>query len=207
MTDASPRSSAGTLAPWLWAIGSLGWWLASLYATLPLVAAFPDAVRVGLQPLIWGAAAIGGTLAAGRLVFHRWLPVAWWHVAAAACGLILAGLEAAALRDWSVARFGVFDSDYVGPTAGLFALTVASSVASLAVFVAPRRSSLPPLLAVVAATLLSGVVVATNAAGLGDGVGAGSVALALLVAASGGYTLVVAFAAVVVAIRREVPMD
>ena len=194
-------------APWLWGAAALAWWLAALYATLPVVSALPNLAQAGLQPLIWGAAATAGVLVIARLVFRGWPHVTRWPPLAALAGLVLAGFEAAALRDWSIARFGAFDAELVGPSAALFALVVASAVAAFAVFVAPRRASLPPLVVAVGVALAAGVVVATNVPGLDDGLGAGSVAVALLVAASGGYTVLMAFAAAVVAIRREVPMD
>lgn len=205
--ELTARWLAGGWAPWLWGAAASAWSLAALFVTLPVVGALPGPFQAGLQPLVWGAVATAGVLAAAQLLFGRWPTISWWATIAAGAGLVVAGLEAGALRDWSIGRFGVFDADLVGPSAGLFALVVASAVAAFAVFVAPRRASLPPLLVAVGAALAAGVVVTTNVPGLDDGLAADSVPLALLVAASGGYTVLMAFAAVVVAIRREVPMD
>ncbi|MGZ6299339.1 MAG: hypothetical protein ACXWMN_02450, partial [Candidatus Limnocylindria bacterium] len=92
-------------------------------------------------------------------------------------------------------------------TAGLFAVIVGSAVSGFGVLVAPRGASLPPLVMAIAGALVSGLVVAVNMPGLGDGIEPGSVVPALLVAAGGAYALVVAFIAVLVAVHRELPDD
>jgi hypothetical protein len=193
----------GAASPWLWALGSLGWFVASAYLTLPLVTAIP--AQFLLQPLIWGAAVLAGTLVLARGAFGRWLPVSWSALTLAVVGLTLAGLLDESLHGWALGRFGVFDWDLLGPTAGLFALLVGSSVAGFGVLVAPRGASLPPLVFAVGGAVLSGLVVAINMPGLGDGLGADSVLPALLVGAGGAYALAVAFVAVLVAARRELP--
>lgn len=191
----------GTASPWLWTIGSLGWFAASAYLTLPLVTALP--AQFLLQPLVWGAAVLLGSLVLARGAFGRWLPVSKSGLAVALVGLPLAGLLEASLHGWALGRLGVFSWQLLGPTAGLFALIVGSAAAGFGVLIAPRRASLPPLVFAVGGALLSGLVVAMNMPGLGDGLGAGSVLPALLVGAAGAYALVVAFIAVLVAARRE----
>lgn len=205
-----PRSTASTwrfgpASPWLWAFGTLAWFVATAYLTLPLVTAVP--AQFMLQPLIWGAAVLGGAIILGRGAFGRWLHVSWAALAVALAGLVLAGLLEASLHGWSIERFGVFAWDLVGPTAGLFAVIVGSSAAGFGVLLAPRGASLPPLIFAVGAALFSGLVVALNMPGLGNGVGPGSVASALLVAAGGAYALVVAFISVLVTVRRELSDD
>jgi hypothetical protein len=195
----------GAAAPWLWAFGSLAWYVASAFLTLPLVAALP--AQFLLWPLIWGSGVLGGTLLLARVAFSRWLHVSWPVLTLALVGLVLAALLEASLHDWAVARFGVFAWDMVGPTAGLFAVMVGSAAAGFGVLLAPRRASLPPLLLAVGGALLSGLVVAVNMPGLGDDLDPESVVSALLVAAGGAYALVVAFIGVLVAVRRELSDD
>jgi hypothetical protein len=195
----------GASAPWLWALGSLLWFVASAYLTLPLVTAMP--AQFFLQPLVWGGAVLGGTLLLARVAFSQWLHIGWPALALALVGLVLAGLLEASLHAWAATRFGVFAWELVGPTAGLFAVTVGSAAAGFGVLVAPPRASLPPLLLAVGGALLSGLVVAVNMPGLSDGIGAASVVPALLVAAGGAYALVVAFIAVLVVVRRELSDD
>ena len=195
----------GAAAPWLWAFGSLVWYAASAYLTLPLVTALP--AQFLLQPLIWGGAVLGGALLLARVVFSRWLHVAWPALALALVGLVLAGLLEGSLHAWALDRFATFNWQLIGPTAGLFAVMVGSAVAGFAVLLAPRGASLPPLLFAVGGALLSGLVVAVNMPGLGDGIEPESVAPALLVAAGGAYALVVAFIGVLVAVRRELSDD
>jgi hypothetical protein len=84
---------------------------------------------------------------------------------------------------------------------------VGSATAGFGVLLAPRRASLPPLEFAVVGALLSGLVVAVNMPGAADGLGTGSLVPALLVAAGGAYSLVVAFVSVLVAVRRELPDD
>jgi hypothetical protein len=122
-------------------------------------------------------------------------------------GLVLAGSLEASLHAWALDRFATFNWRLIGPTAGLFAVIVGSAVAGFAVLLAPRGASLPPLMFAVGGALLSGLVVAVNMPGLGDGIEPESVAPALLVAAGGAYALVVAFIAVLVAARRELSDD
>jgi hypothetical protein len=195
----------GASAPWLWALASLLWFVASAYLTLPLVTAMP--AQFFLQPLVWGGAVLGGALLLARVAFSRWLQVRWPALALALVGLVLAGLLEASLHAWAATRFGVFAWELVGPTAGLFAVIVGSAAAGFGVLVAPRRASLPPVLLAVGGALLSGLVVAVNMPGLADGIGAASVVPALLVAAGGAYALVVAFISVLVAVRRELSDD
>jgi hypothetical protein len=189
----------------MWAFGTLAWFVASAYLTLPLVTAVP--AQFMLQPLIWGTAVLGGVIFLARGAFGRWLHVPWTALAVALVGLLLAGLLNESLHAWALGRFDKFSWEYIGPTAGLFALIVGSSAAGFGVLVAPRRASLPPLLFAVGAALVSGLVVAVNIPGLGDGLDSESVVPALLVAAGGGYALVVAFVGVLVAARRELSDD
>jgi hypothetical protein len=177
------------------------WFIASAYLTLPLVTAVP--AQFFLQPLIWGTAVLLGALVLARGAFGRWLSVPRSALAVALLGLTLAGLLEASLHGWALGRFGVYGWQLLGPTAGLFALIVGSTAAGFGVLIAPRRASLPPLVLAVGGALLSGLVVAVNMPGLGDGLSADSVLPALLVGAGGAYALVVAFIAVVAAARRE----
>jgi hypothetical protein len=210
VTAATARDTSswrlGAASPWFWALGSLVWYVASAYVTLPVVAAIP-AAQFLLHPLIWGGAVLGGVLLLARVVFRRSALVRWPSLVLALAGLLLAGMLEASLHDWAVTRFGVFAWRMIGPTAGLFAVIVGSAVSGFGVLVAPRGASLPPLVTAIAGALVSGLVVAVNMPGLGDGIEPGSVVPALLVAAGGAYALVVAFIAVLVAVHRELPGD
>jgi hypothetical protein len=196
----------GPASPWAWALGSAAWYVANAYVTLPVVAAFP-AAQFLLQPLIWGGAVLGGVLVLARFVFRRSLPMTWPSLALAIAGLVLAGLLEASLHDWALTRLGVFEWRLIGPTAGLFAVIVGSAVAGFGVLVAPRGGTLAPLVMAVGGALVSGLVVAMNMPGLGDGMEPGSVVPALLIAAGGAYALIVAFISVVMAVRRELLGD
>jgi hypothetical protein len=154
---------------------------------------------------MWGGAVLGGVLLIARVSFGRWLRLSWPALGIAVLGLVVAGLLETSLHGWAVARFGEFAWEMVGPTAGLSALVVGFAAAAFGVLIAPPRASLPPLLFAVAGALLSGLVVAVNLPGLGDGIDPESVVPALLVAAGGAYALVVAFVGVLVAVRRELP--
>ena len=199
------RWRAGPWAPWAWALAASAWHMAAAVVTLPVVTALPRQAQFALQPPMWGILSVTGVLVLARAMFGRWLPVPIWAGALLAAGLVLAGALDLAMFNWSMDRFGVFDAEYIGPTAALASLTVASAVACLATIVAPQRASWAPALVAVAAALGGGVVVALNTPGLADGLGAGSVPVALLVAAGGGFTLLAAFVAAVVTIRRELP--
>ncbi len=204
-----PDTSAwrlGAAAPWLWSFGSLVWYVASAYLTLLLVTRIP-AAQFLVQPLVWGGAVMGGALLFARMLFGRWLQVSRSALGLAVVGLALAGLLEESLHGWALARFGVFDSEMIGPSIGLFAVIVGSAAAGFAVLIAPRGASLPPLAVAIGGALLSGLVVTMNMPGLGDGIDPESVAPAILMAAGGAYALVVAFIAVLVAVRRELPDD
>jgi len=182
------------------------WYVASAYLTLLLVTAIP-AAQFLIQPLVWGGLVMGGALLIARMLFARWPQVSRSALGLAMVGLVLAGLLEESLHGWALARFGVFDPELIGPSIGLFAVIVGSAAAGFAVLVAPRGASLPPLAIAIGGALVSGLVVAMNMSGLGDGIDPRSLAPAILMAAGGGYALIVAFIAVLVAVRRELPDD
>jgi len=207
-TDPQDTSSAwglGPATPWLWAAGSLVWYVAAAYLTLPVVTALP--AQFLLQPLIWGCLVLGGVLLLARVGFGGWLRVSWSALTLALCGLVLAGLLEESLHAWAIDRFGTFSWQLIGPTAGLFAVAVGSAVAGFGVLLAPRRATLAPLVFAIAGALVSGVVVAVNMPGASDGLDAGSIVSALLIAAAGAYAWIVAFISVWVAVRRELSDD
>jgi hypothetical protein len=197
---------AGAWTPWAWAVGASVWHLAAMMVTLPIVTALPRQAQFALQPPMWGILSVTGVLLLARAMFGKWLALPLWAGVLLVAGLIIAGALDLAMFNWSMDRFGAFDAEYIGPTAALAALTVASAVACFATIVAPRRATWAPAAVAVAAALGGGLVVALNTPGLADGLGVGSVPLALQVAAGGGFTLLAAFVAAVVTIRREVPM-
>jgi hypothetical protein len=191
----------GGATPWLWGLGSFGWYAASAYLTLPLVTALP--AQFLTQPLVWGGVALGGVVVLARLFFGRWLRVSSMAFGLALVGLVLAGLLETSLHAWALERFATFSWRLIGPTAGLFAIIVGCATAGFGVLIAPRGASLPPLLFAVGGALVSGLVVAVNLPGAQGGLDAGSLLPSSLVAAGGAYALGAAFVTVLVAVRRE----
>lgn len=196
-------------APWLWAALSVMAWIASFFAAFGIVAGAgtfgpgaPDVsgMRIELAALLGlhGILAAAGVLAAGRLAFGRWPTVDRRATAVALIGLSLAMAVELALHEWTEARFGYYDWEMVGWTAGLSLAVVALAVATFGAIVAPRSGALPPLLAQVVATTLVGLIVLSNVGGIPGGVEPKSWPLAIFVGLSAAY----AAAAVVIGARR-----
>jgi hypothetical protein len=177
----------------LWATLSILVFGASLYLALPITTVLPDDLQMATLPLVWGAVAIGGVLLFARSAFGRWPRIGQEALVQALVGLLLAGAMNAVLHAWTVERFGSFSGRLIGPTAGLFAVVVASAVAGLAALVAPAGARLAPVLVAVVMAVGAVGIGALNVPGALDGITAESIPLAMLVAAAVAYTLVVAW--------------
>jgi hypothetical protein len=195
--------------PWIWGALAVAAWIASFFAAFAVVAGVrtigipvPEigGMRTDLAMLLglFGILAAGGALAAARLAFGRWLAVGPNDAIVPLIGLVLAMAVELGLHAWTRARFGTYDWDIVGWTAGLSFLLIALAVATFASSVAPRGGALPPLLAQVAAAMLVGLIVLSNVGGTTDGIEPESVPLAVLV----GLSAVYAVAVVVIGARR-----
>jgi hypothetical protein len=144
--------------------------------------------------VVWGALALAGVLFAGRLAFGRWLRVGVLAVAVALPGVFLSATLNAVLEQWATARFGVMDADYIGSTAGLFAVLIGVAVAGFGVYVAPRHAVGWPLGFVVVGFAMTAVILAANLPGLADGIDPESWPLAIWLGISGIYAAIVTIA-------------
>ena len=163
--------------------------------------ALPHSVEVTILTGAWGALSLVAVLLSARLVFGRWLPVGPPALVIGVTGVGIATMLEFALLEWTRARFGYPDPDFVGWTAWLFALLVLLAMAALASFVAPLGGASVPRMATIVAAAAAILLVALNVRGLGDGIDADSWPLALLVGLAGLY----AVSAAVLAFRPRAP--
>jgi len=152
-------------------------------------------VGLGAWPVMWGVIAIVGCLGAAELALSVRPQITLAAAGAALAGLALATATQVVLFDWSVARFGVLDSDFVGPTAGMFALLVAMATASFATFIAPASVVAWPAVVTMITGALAVAVGASNVPGLGDGIGPGGLPLAAVLASDALYAVALVVAA------------
>lgn len=180
-----------------WASLSLVFFVAALFAALPLLAAVnlvwdaPHLAEMAIWSPIWGILSILGVLLAAQLALGAWLRPPPIAIGIAAVGLVLSAVVNVVLQQWEITRFGITEPELVGPTAALFAVLTGLAVAAFGAFLAPRRLIGWPLAAVVLGFLGVAVIVASNLPGLSDGIAAESGPLAIWVGISGLYGLVV----------------
>jgi len=176
-----------------WAALSFGLFVGALFAVLPAIA-FVSAVvgmpHPGAWSLGWGGLSLLGVLVAARVVFGAWLRPHPVGIVLAATGISLAAALSVALQEWEIARFGYPDPEYVGLTAGLFAVLIGLAVAAFAAFLVPPRLIGWPLAAAAIGALGTGVIFATNLPGLADGIAPESWPLAVCMGLSGVYALI-----------------
>lgn len=195
--------------PWGWAaltiVGVVAGFLAGFIVAvvsggLGLLELLGNELRIDLAAWLlgWGALSIGGVLLAGRLTFGRWLPVAPGMVAVPCAGLLLAAALELALHAWAHARFGYYDAEMIGWTAGLSFVLVLVAIALFGVLVAPRGASTPPMLALALSAGLVALVAVSNVGGALDGIPMDSWPLAVMVGLATAY----AAGASVLATRR-----
>jgi hypothetical protein len=189
MTVTQPRGLA-------WASLSLVFFVAALFAALPILAAVklvwdaPHLAEMAIWSPVSGILSILGVLVAAQLALGAWLRPPAIAIGIAAVGLGLSAVVNVVLQQWEMTRFGITEPELVGPTAALFAVLTGLSVAAFGAFLAPRRLIGWPLAAVALGFLGVAVIVVSNVPGLSDGIAAESWPLALWVGISGLYALV-----------------
>jgi hypothetical protein len=206
-TGTRPARTAARWAPAAWAALSFALFLASslgifiVNTAVRLLSDVPHVFEVAEWPIVWGALAMTGVMMAGRLAFGRWLRVGATAIVVAVVGIGLSAVVNVVLQQWAIARFGSMDADYIGWTAGVFALLVGLAVAAFGVFVAPRDAAQWPLAFVVVGFGLTTLIVAANVPGLANGIDPHSWPLAIWLVISGLYAAAVTIASVMKARR------
>lgn len=191
----------------VWAALSFATYVVALFATLPILAVvnwfsdLPHLTEMAAWSVVWGGLSLIGVLVAARLAFGAWLPVHPPSVLIAVVGVALSAVVHVVLQEWEIALFGVPEPEYVGWTAGLFAVLVGLAVAAFGAFLAPKPVIAWPVSAVLLGAAGVAFIVLTNIPGLRDGIGNDSWPLAIWVGLSGLYALVAVGAALRRAIR------
>jgi len=190
-----------------WAVMSFAAYVAALFAILPVLAVInwftdvPHMTEMAAWSVVWGGLSLIGVLIAARVAFGAWLPFNAIGIATAVIGIALSAIVHVVLQQWEIARFGVPEPQYVGWTAGLFAVLIGLAVAAFGAFLAPRQVIGWPVSAVVLGAAGVAFIVLSNVPGLSDGIGDESWALAIWLGLSGLYALGVAGLAI-----RRVPL-
>jgi Na+-transporting NADH:ubiquinone oxidoreductase subunit NqrB len=166
---------------------------AALFATLPIVSepahvfGTDHLVQMAAWPVVWGTLSTCAVLLAARLVFGKWLRVTVASLLVAGLGIGLAAAVNYVLQRWELQRFGLTEPEFVGITAGLFAVLVGVAVAAFGVLVAQRPAAIWPYVAVVAGGSIALLIVFSNVPGLRDGIEIESWWLAVCVGGSALY--------------------
>ena len=171
-----PRLAA---KPW---VRGLGWGVLSLISCIAallllvwpigqLVNLFnaPHPEVLGLWAFAWVAVSGPLTLATARVALGSWPgahPMAWVVLL---IGAVVSAGHIVVLGNWSIARFGFVEPDYLWPTSLLFAVVGGMAVAGFGAQVAPRWAVRAPLLAAGGGVLLCVWIVSANVPGLSDG--------------------------------------
>lgn len=142
--------------------------------------------------VVWGGLSLIGVFMAARLAFGSWLPLHPVGLSVAAIGIALSAIVHVVLQQWEIARFGVPEPEYVGWTAGLFAILIGLAVAVFGAYLAPKQVIGWPLTAVLLGSAAVAFIVLSNILGLSDGIADDSWPLAIWVGVSGLYVLGVA---------------
>jgi hypothetical protein len=186
----------------VWAVLSFVTFVAALFATLPILAFInwftdlPHLTDMAAWSIIWGCLSLIGVLVAARLAFGAWLPLHAAGIGVAAIGVVLSAIVHVVLQEWEIARFGVPEAEYVGWTAGLFAVLIGLAAAIFGTSLAPKPVILWPVSCVLFGAAGVAFILLTNIPGLGDGIAYDSWPLAIWVGLSGLYALVAAGIAV-----------
>lgn len=189
------------LPPW---VAALAWGLLSFAGFVAAVSALVWPVgqleqTVGLShPLNLGVWAFAWVLASGllalvaaRLVFGEWLevrPAAWLILLS---GAVVSAATVTILADWTIAKFGINESELVGPMSLLFGIIAGVAVGGFGIQVAPRWAAWPPVLAVAGGAVIGLFIILSNGPGLADGLGRQSGPLAVVTVAAALYIAVV----------------
>lgn len=186
-----------------WSALSLLGFVAAAFAVFPvsmvlrLFVETTHSLDMALWSVVWTVSGAAAVLIAGRVAFMAWPRVGAAALAAAGTGAAVSVGVHLALQSWAAARFGYFDPDFIGWTAGLFALLVGLATAAFGVFVAPRGAAGWPLVFVILGFAGVVFVLASNLPGLADGLGPDSWPLAAWLGASGLYAAVVTAACLI----------
>ena len=157
----------GAVSALVWPIGQL---------TQVGVLSHPSSL--GVWALAWVLASGLLVLVAARLVFGEWLevrPAAWLTLLS---GAVLSAATVLILAAWTIAKFGMNESDLVGPMSVLFGVIAGVAVGGFGVQVAPRWAAWSPLLAVAVGGVIGVAIILSNVPGLADGLGRNSGPLA-----------------------------
>jgi hypothetical protein len=186
-----------------WTILSFVLFLAAAFGVFPVTAVLrvfvetTHSLDMALWSVAWAFLAALGVLVAGRLAFGAWPRVGAGAAAVLAIGTALSVGENLALQAWATSRFGYPDPEFIGWTAGLFAVLVGLATAAFGVFVAPRGAAGWPLAFVLLGSALVVFVLASNLPGLADGLAPDSWPLAGWLGAGGLYAAAVTAACLI----------
>lgn len=165
------------------AISGLVWPVAQLEQTVGL----SHPLNLGVWALAWAASSGLLALLAGRLVFGEWpeaRPAAWLILLG---GAAVSAATVTILADWTIAKFGMNESDLLGPMSLLFGVIAGVAVGGFGVQVAPRWAAWSPFVAVAGGAVIGVAIILSNVPGLADGLGSHSGPLAVVTAISALY--------------------
>lgn len=145
----------------------------------------PESLGVWAISWVLGSGLIA--LAAARVVFGRWLDVSQAAWLLLIVGAIVSAAVEVVLAQWTIAKFGMNDSELVGPMWYLFGFLAGVAVAGFGVQVAPRAAAWVPLLCVVGGAVIGISIILSNVPGLADGLGRHSGPLAVVTVAAALY--------------------
>lgn len=154
---------------------------------LQQVGALSHPLSLGVWAFFWVLGSGLLALAAARVVFGRWLevrPAAWLLLIV---GAVVSGASEVILAQWTIAKFGMNESELVGPTSLLFGFIAGVAVAGFGVQVAPRGAAWPPLVAAFGGAVIGLVIIFSNVPGLADGLGRNSGPLAIVTVVAAAY--------------------
>lgn len=181
----------------VWTVLSFVLFVAAAFAIFPVSTVLrpfvetTHAMDMALWSIVWASLAAFGAVLAARAAFGSWPRIGVGAVIVLLTGTALSVGVHVTLQSWAAARFGHFDPDSIGWTAGLFGILVGLATAAFGVFVAPRGASVWPLAFVLLGSAGVVLVLASNLPGLADGLGPESWPLAAWLGASGLYAVLV----------------
>lgn len=167
-----------------WGLLSFAGFVAAIYALVWPVGQLEQSVGLS-HPLnlgVWAFAwvLVSGLLAlvAARLVLGEWLEVrpAGWLILLT--GAVVSAGTVTILADWTIAKFGINESELAGPMSLLFGVIAGVAVGGFGIQVAPRWAAWSPLLAVAGGAVIGIAIILSNVPGLADGLGRDSWPLA-----------------------------
>lgn len=192
-----PIAERRSLSPWTlalaWGILSFLGFIATFSALvwpigqLQQVGVLSPPSSFGVWAFAWVLASGLLALIAARLVFGRWLevrPAAWLILL---IGAVVSAATVTILAEWTIAKFGMNESELVGPMWLLWGFIAGVAVAGFGVQVAPRGAAWSPLVAVAGGALIGISIILSNVPGLSDGLGRHSGPLAVVTVAAAAY--------------------